>query len=118
MNIWNSLKNIGLLILQIHGYEIKNLQERQKKRDSFFLKEEFLLTLNLILKDPNFNNSVRWKSKYKITKLRHQSKVKLSKICVLTGRSSNFNKKFRFSRLKFFDISRRALVSGLIKMSW
>ena len=88
------------------------------KRDSFFLKEEFFLTLNLILKNQNFNNSIRWKSKYKITKLCKQSKTKLSKRCVLTGSPSNFNKKFRFSRLQFFDLSRRALISGLIKMTW
>jgi len=96
----------------------KFVNKDKSVRSNFKYFEEYYLILNLINNNNKFKNSIRWKSQCLLHIFSKISKVKSSNRCVLTGRSSNFNKNVRFSRVQFFKISREGIISGLIKATW
>jgi len=89
--------------------KVKNVKQYEIERT--FLKN---VTKNKTLsKDFSYTSSSLLKSLIK-----DSSKVRLSKRCVLSNRSSGILSSFKISRIYFRSLINKGLISGLTKSSW
>jgi small subunit ribosomal protein S14 len=81
--------------------------------------EKKKIILNSIFKNINLVNFVRWKASMLLVSLPKKSnKTRISNRCILTGRKKKIHKKYKFSRIVFFNLANAGLISGLKKATW
>jgi len=89
------------------------IQKDQKKRNLNYKFETKQVILKSIAKNKNLAKTTCWNSELALSKIKF--KTQLVKRCILTGRKSKFNEKFRFSRLSFLRLVRNGFISGFKK---
>ena len=89
------------------------------KRKTVVQFEKKKLILNSIFKNINLVNFVRWKASMLLTTLpKDSNKTRIINRCIITGRKKKIHKKYKFSRIVFFNLANSGLISGLKKATW
>ena len=69
--------------------------------------------------DRNLQNSIRFESFLKLSKLsRNSSKTRIRNRCMITGRARSVYKKFKVSRIVFRELASKGAINGVFKASW
>ena len=75
--------------------------------------------LSSIFKNSSLSVFIRWNALNKLNNFpKNTSKVRVNQRCIVTGRNSKINKRFKFSRLQFLQLSRKGLISGIKNSTW
>ena len=94
----------------------KLIQSDKKKRLKYLKFEKKNFILKNIFKNVNFISLMRFNSFLLLSNFPKNSyRTQIKNRCILTGRRSSFNKKYRFSRLIFLELIRTGFFSGLNK---
>ena len=92
------------------------IQKDKNKRMLHCQFENTQVILKSIVKNSNLTKTIRWNSELKLSQIpKTKFKTQLVKRCILTGRKSKFNERFRFSRLSFSKLVRNGCISGVKK---
>jgi ribosomal protein S14 len=88
------------------------------KRKNFFFSEKNFKIEKLIKKNNNLLIFQKWlllvNNKFKLKTY----KVQIKNRCILTGRSYSVNRTYNLSRIKFRELGREGIITGLKKSSW
>lgn len=97
---------------------MKYLIEKDKKKRKIVYKYNSLkFIIKNISLNKNFNTTLRWNINFYLSNLpKNSSKTVISNRCIITGRKSSINKKFKLSRLSLLRQSRSGKISGLLKV--
>ena len=97
----------------------KLIYKDQHKRQTVFEYEKKKKILLSIFKNTSISIFIRWNA---LNKLSNFSKnihtVRLKQRCIITGRKTKTNKVFKFSRLKFLQLSSKGFISGIKNSTW
>lgn len=92
----------------------KLIQSDKKKRINYLKFEKKKFILKNIFKNINFISLIRFNSFLLLANFPRSSyKTQIKNRCILTGRRSILNKKYRFSRLIFMELARNGFISGI-----
>ena len=98
---------------------MKSLIYNDKLRRKNFFFEEKNLKLEKLIKKNNFIFNFQKYLLYVNTNFKiNVTETRLKNCCLLTSRSSSISRIFRISRIKFRELGRQGLLTGLKKSSW
>ena len=99
---------------------MKNIQRRDQKRRSLFLKNEYKrMQYKSIIKNFDIPGETKDGCVSKLNKIpRNSSKVRIKNRCILTGRGRAVYSFCRLSRIRFRELASQGLLLGVSKCSW
>ena len=97
----------------------KLIYKDKHKRQTVLNFENKKNILSSIFKNNSLSVFIRWNALNHLSmSSKNVNKIRLNQRCIITGRNSKFNKRFKFSRLKFLQLARKGFISGIRNSTW